>query len=157
MPGVKFAIAAVFTAVASLHFIKKKPEGTSIILSGLGFLFIPLIPLTGMFYVAPDLQGSRYLYLSSFGWGFLLSIIIFKLINRKTLSVLIALFLVVALSLCLKKNLEPWGKAGEIISTMPVDFNETVAPDNYYGAYILRNGTEEFKILRTEKGLLHGD
>jgi hypothetical protein len=157
MPGVKFALAAVFTAVVSVHFIKKKPEGTSIFLSGLGFLLIPLIPLTGMFYVAPDLQGSRYLYLSSFGWGLLLSIIIFKLINRKTLSVLIALFFVIVLSLCLKKNLEPWGKAGEIIKSLPADFRETSVPDNCYGAYILRNGAREFKILRTEKGLLHGD
>jgi hypothetical protein len=157
MPGVKFAIAVVFTVVVSLHYIKKKPEGTALILSGLGFLFIPLIPPMGMFYVAPDLQGSRYLYLSSFGWGLLLSIIIYKLINRKTISLLIALFLVVALSQCLKKNLEPWGRAGEIISTLPADFNETGAPDNYYGAYILRNGAREFKILRTEMGLIHRD
>jgi len=108
----------------------------------------------GMFYVAPDLQGSRYLYLSSFGWGLLLSIIIYKLINRKTISVLIALFLVIVLSLCLKKNLEPWGRAGEIIKSLPADFRETGAPDNYYGAYILRNGAREFKIIKNEKILI---
>jgi hypothetical protein len=157
MPGVKFAIAAIFTAIIFLYFIKKKPERMAFVLSGLGFLFVPLIPLTGMFFVASDLQGSRYLYLSSFGWGLLLSIIIYKLINQKTISVLIALFLVIMLSFCLKRNLEPWDRAGEIIKSLPADFNETTAPDNYYGAYILRNGAKEYKILRIEKGLIHKD
>jgi hypothetical protein len=87
----------------------------------------------------------------------LLSMIIYKLINRKTISVLIALFLVIILSFCLKKNLEPWGRAGEIIKNLPPNLNETAAPDNYYGAYILRNGAREFKILRTEKSLIHMD
>lgn len=162
LPTIKFFAAFVFLALLFSYFITRKQKGVRWILSGLGLILLPLIPLTGMFYVAPDLQGSRYLYLSSLGWGLMISVLIYKFITHKTVRIFIWVFLILMLSFCLKKNLEPWGKAGEALNGLPADFMEKGAPDNYYGAYILRNGVKEYDLLReytnhSKDGIFKGD
>jgi hypothetical protein len=57
---------------------------------------------------------------------------------------------VLLLSITLSGNLQVWKRAGAIIRTLPEDMAREEAPDNFHGAYILRNGFDEFQILRLE-------
>ena len=148
----KFIISSAFVIITTIYFLKIKDHFRHL-MAALAFIYFPLIPLSGMFYVASDLQGSRYLYLSSFGWGLLLSLVIFKLIGKKVISILFAIFLVIILSLCLKTNLKPWSMASDIIKILPANLKGTMVPDNIYGAYILRNGKAEYEVLKHQNSI----
>jgi len=120
------------------------------LLLGIGLIFIGTLPLYKMFYVAPDLQGSRYLYFSAFGWSVVLASVFQGLIKTRVAYVILTAFLLLGLGIILSGNLLVWKKAGGIIRTLPEKVAREEAPDNFHGAYILRNGFNEFKILRPE-------
>lgn len=145
----KFIISSLFVIITSLFFLQKRTHFNQI-LSALAFIYIPLLPLTGMFFVASDLQGSRYLYLPILGWGLLLSVILFRLISKNMLAVVINIFVLIGFTLCLKLNLEPWGMAGKTIKSLPADLKGKNAYDSVYGAYILRNGMSEYMQLKNK-------
>ena len=119
-------------------------------LLGIGLIYAGVLPLYRMFYVALDLQGSRYLYFSVFGWSVVLASVFQGLIKRKAAYVILSASLLLGLGLALSGNLLVWKKAGGIIQTLPENMVREAAPDNFYGAYILRNGYDEFKILKLE-------
>jgi hypothetical protein len=115
------------------------------------------IPAITFFFIAPDLRGSRYLYLASIGWSALLV----SLVASQTAQSVRAL-----LSLCLvvlamagvygaRRHIQPWRAAAEIrdaVETAALGNPEIVAchgiavrnaPDSVRGAYVFRNGLQE--------------
>ncbi|OGF64139.1 MAG: hypothetical protein A2Y62_19815 [Candidatus Fischerbacteria bacterium RBG_13_37_8] len=145
---IKLLISFFFIFIILIHFLKNNKEFTLFLCFSFILLYAGIIPLYKMFYVAPDLQGSRYLYFSAFGWGLLLSVLLIKIIKHKLLFHVICLVLIFALGYFMFRNLQPWRTAGEIIKSLPANIKQEYAPDNYYGAYILRNGANEFVQLR---------
>jgi hypothetical protein len=119
-------------------------------LLGILLVFISVLPVYKMFYVGPDLQGSRYLYFSTFGWSVMLASIFQRYIKVKVVFVLLTAFYLVGFGSILSCNLLVWKKAGQIIRTLPDNVSQESAPDNFHGAYILRNGLNEYKILRSK-------
>jgi hypothetical protein len=118
---------------------------------------IATVPTLTFFVVAPDLQGSRYLYLASIGWSALLV----SLVANQTAQSLRA-----CLSLCLvvlavvgvygvRRHIQPWRAAAAIrgaVETAALGNPQIVAchtvairnaPDSARGAYVLRNGLPE--------------
>jgi hypothetical protein len=119
---------------------------------GCALIFVGLVPLYKYFFVAPDLQGSRYLYFSAFGWAILLSIVLLQVIKRKIGYISLALMITLLFGFTLHYNLMPWKKAGQIIEALPDEIEEENIPDNYYGAYILRNSYKEYRIIKKRIG-----
>jgi len=103
-----------------------------------------------MFYVGPDLQGSRYLYFSAFGWSVMLASIFQGFIKTRMVYVILTAFLLVGSGLILSGNLLVWKRAEVIIRTLPDNVSQESVPDNFHGAYILRNGFNEYRMLKSE-------
>lgn len=126
---------------------------------------ISLFPIAPVMYVANDLQGSRILYLPSV--MFILGLVYLaassvdvKVLKNIRLVAIVAVLSILCIlqSFTLVKNLDPWVTVSQRISTLPKVFDElrekrsseaklTILlgiPDNYYGAYFLRNGYSAF-------------
>lgn len=147
MTFLKFLISSFMVLLISTYFLYIKERRDKIFGIMLSLIYFPLIPLIGMFYVAPDLQGSRYLYLSFIGWGMLAGLIIFDFIRKRVALLVLSIFIISGLSFSLALNLKPWERAGEIINELPKNLINS-PPDNYCGAYILRNGFLEYKRIQ---------
>ena len=145
-PAIKFFISITVTSLFWYYFIRGRT--TWRFAFGFALIFIGILPLYRMFFVAPDLQGSRYLYFSVFGWAIMLSTVLLSIIKRKTEYIVLVLLVTCLLSFTLHHNLMTWKKAGQIIESLPDEIHEETIPDNYYGAYILRNGYNEYKIIK---------
>jgi hypothetical protein len=117
---------------------------------GIALIYVAALPLYEIFYIAPDLQSSRYLYFSVFGWSVILASVFQGLIKRKAAFVILSGSLLLGLGIALSGNLLVWKKAGGIIQAVPENMVRESAPDNFHGAHILRNGFDEFQKLRPE-------
>jgi len=142
---VLLATAALLLWISSL-----KSKISHHFLLGILLIFISVLPVYTMFYVGPDLQGSRYLYFSAFGWSVMLASIFQGLIKTRMAYVILTVFLLVGSGLILSGNLLVWKRAEVIIRTLPDDVSQESVPDNFHGAYILRNGFNEYLILKSE-------
>jgi len=121
------------------------------------WVLLPILPVWATFFVAPDLQQSRYLYLSAIGWA---AIIVFaasagterrylKVLQRTAVAGLIAIS-----SFGIRLHLQPWSEAAAVrdqieaaalapeIEQCPI---VTIGhlPDSVRGAYLFRNGPAE--------------
>jgi hypothetical protein len=146
LAALKFLVLAAGTLVLWLSSLKAKLSRDFLI--GLALIYIAALPLYKMFYIAPDLQGSRYLYFSVFGWSVVIISVVRGLTRAKPAYITLIAVLLLGLSITLSGNLFVWGRAGWIIRALPENMTQEEAPDNFHGAYILRNGFEEFQILR---------
>jgi hypothetical protein len=144
----KFFLLAAAAILIWISLLKGKASPDFLL--GIVLVFISVLPVYRMFYIAPDLQGSRYLYFSTFGWAVMLASIFQRYIKAKVVFVLLAAFYLLGFSSMLSCNLLVWKKAGQIIRTLPDHVSRESAPDNFHGAYILRNGLNEYKILRSK-------
>src|SRR5207244_3161898 len=48
---------------------------TRLAIAAAAWIMVPIIPIWSVFFIGPDLQQSRYLYLSSVGWAALIVVI----------------------------------------------------------------------------------
>lgn len=147
LPVAKFFLLAAAASVLwiSLLSLKVSPN----FLLGVGLIFIGVLPVYRMFYVAPDLQGSRYLYFAGFGWSVVLASIFHKYIKTKIVFILLMVFFQLGYGWILSGNLLVWKKAGQILNSLPESVSKEDVPDNFHGAYILRNGYREYVLLRS--------
>lgn len=124
------------------------------------------LPVYTYFFVAPDLAGSRYLYLPCVGWVLLLADVLTSTLRRSAVLVVPVVLIAFASLVVLRLNLRPWMTASDAIAVMeraiernlsPLDaLNAWEAqrsirltrrgnvPIEYQGVYILLNGHEEF-------------
>jgi hypothetical protein len=120
------------------------------------WLLLPIIPIWPIFFVAPDLQASRFLYLPVVGWAALV-VVVASEPSRKYLKLLstaavVGLILIAAYGTVL--HLRPWKEAARLrdqveASALDVGMNRcpTITlsdlPDSVRGAYVFRNGGRE--------------
>jgi hypothetical protein len=130
------------------------------------WVLIGTAPAITFFFIRPDLQSSRYLYLSTIGWA---GVLVAMSRREGRVRVADALFVGLALSLVpigafgVRKHVEPWQEAA-----LTRDAFERAAaqdprlfgcqsivirnpPDSVRGAYVLRNGAIE--SLKRDVGL----
>ena len=72
------------------------------------------------------------------------------LIKTRMVHVILTAFLLVVSGLILSGNLLVWKRAEVIIRTLPDDVSQESVPDNFPGTYILRNGFNEYRMLKSE-------
>jgi len=129
------------------------------------WVVISILPVFSYFYVSPDLQGSRYLYLGSAGWGLCVAILVAAIVERPgrawraVAGVMVAGLFVGGLAGS-RAALRPWSEAARLRQQV-VDAAARVVPapacasyafdalpDAVEGAYVFRNGFTEALAMR---------
>ena len=120
------------------------------------FALIPVVPVFPILFVAPDLQQSRYLYMSAVGWAALIAVIASRhrsnALHRVSLAAVSGLIAVDAYGTLV--HLGPWSEAALLRDRVEasalgsgMDKCPTVIlsnlPDSVRGAYVFRNGGPE--------------
>lgn len=147
LPVAKFFLLAAAATLLWISLLKLKVSPHFLL--GIGLIFIGVLPVYRMFYVAADLQGSRYLYFAGFGWSVVLASIFQKYIRTKFLFIILLVFFQLGYGWILSGNLLVWRKAGQIINSLPDNVSKEDVPDNFHGAYILRNGYQEYMLIKS--------
>jgi hypothetical protein len=121
------------------------------------WVLLPIVPVWATFFVAPDLQQSRYLYLSVIGWAALVAVVASAGSERNYLKVLqrVAVGGLLAIATYgVRLHLQPWSEAAALRDRIETAALEpeiercpvvTVGnlPDSVRGAYVFRNGPAE--------------
>jgi hypothetical protein len=116
---------------------------------------IPIVPVFPILFVAPDLQQSRYLYMSAAGWAGLIAAVASQqrraLLRRVSLAAVGVLIAIDSFGTLM--HLRPWNEAA--VMREKVERSALVAgtgcptitlsnlPDSVRGAYVFRNGGAE--------------
>lgn len=160
MPAMALFLAVMWPVVfvrAALVW-PSRPDGFWIAVLGCAWILGSALPLLTMFYVGPDLQGSRYLYLGSTLW----SIAVVTLINplgsstdRRTLATIAVIVAISVTALFLHQR--PWRRAAATVGPIVAAIDSlrghcrpvaaTGLPDNVDGAQAFRNGFAEAVLL----------
>ncbi|MFH1536792.1 MAG: 6-pyruvoyl-tetrahydropterin synthase-related protein [Patescibacteria group bacterium] len=139
---------------------------------GFGFIWIYLFALPAFNLINnihPDLSSSRFLYLSSFGFCIVLTVLLLDCVHNQNKKlnyakgIIIGLF-ILSFSFFAYKNQVPWLEASAQVQFIGNQVQEQVddplenskfyfkkLPDNWFGAYSLRNGIENYLLLMYDK------
>jgi hypothetical protein len=127
--------------------------------AGSAWVIASVLPVLPIFYVGPQLEGARYLYLAGCGWAAVLvasasDIAGVRRLNR-TLAAGVVLLLVVAGAAGVRMHLRPWARAAATrdavlrsaagdprLHACPVVYLPGL-PDAVDGAYLFANGARE--------------
>jgi hypothetical protein len=140
------------------------------------WIVVGIIPVFQSFYIGPDLQGARYIYLSSIGWAALLVIISVDDRGDRSWTRVYAQGAVLAWLMIAaygtRQHLVPWiqaAKLRDLVEQRAADNPEmrqcgtlrlANLPDNVRGAYVFRVGIgEDFQRqfgLRVVAGIERG-
>ena len=116
------------------------------------WVVVAIAPVFPFFYIQPDLQQSRYLYLPMIGWVGLLAVAAKPWLARGVSAAMGMAFAVGcgALAIATWAGIAPWRRAAEIRDTVQVAAGQIPAdcgvpelrnlPDEVEGAYVFRNG-----------------
>ncbi len=149
LTGIRVTILLIICLSLLLMALKGRSFRT--LLLGSGVVLFSTIPVNKMLFIGNDLQGSRYLYFSFAGGIIIIISLLGGLKNSRKAGPLILIALIIFSAVLLKFNMEPWRIAGNKISEIRSRLAEGKevqnVPDNYKGAYILRNGWKELKQM----------
>jgi hypothetical protein len=149
-------VVGVVVLLSSFFVRSHNPARRRVVIAGAAWCLLGTLPAITLFFVAPDLQGARYLYLSSVGYGaMLLALGPTDLAARRAASAIAVAavgILIVAGTVGVRLHLEPWRQAAlkrdrvlaaaRLIAVDP-DCKAPVfrsLPDTVDGAYVFRNG-----------------
>lgn len=139
----------VFVTVAYFIFRKNCKSPSFLVLSFLYlsylFMLLPVLNLDTSFNF--EIQSDRYGYIASVFFYPLLVFILYRLLNKNMFLAIIMMEIVCSLYYVIH-NVQLWNKAGEITMNLAKNYplqNTQKSyilnlPDNYGGAYMLRNG-----------------
>jgi hypothetical protein len=127
------------------------------------WIALAVAPVYSMFFVSPDLQGSRYLYLATPAWGILFASILDDLRVRDSNAPVFCGLLVAALvsAVGVRLHVKPWVDAAALRDSVLEEASSVLVntdcalvgfgdlPDSVDGAYVFRNGFREAVAART--------
>ena len=144
--------------LATLFFLGPSPRANLRHISGgILWVIVPLLPVLPFFFIGPDLQGSRYVYVSTVGWASLIGAMVATVdafILRRVGSALVGVVLLASV-LELRLHLQPWTEAADardlvrreaLAAAVKYGCREmwvSDLPDNLRGAYVFRVGAPE--------------
>jgi len=159
-PIVRLLNALSVIGLVSGFFVLRGPRGRSMTaLAGAVWILVSVSVLLPVFYVSPQLEGARYLYLAAFGWAAILMTAAADLSGRQrwaTVVVHSVVILMIAAALSgTRSHLTPWQRAAGARDTVLRAASEdprlhacVVAyvrelPQSVEGAYLFPNGARE--------------
>jgi hypothetical protein len=159
-PLLRSTVAVLVIALLTMFFVFRGPRWRSrAALGGVVWVLISVLPLVTMFYVGPQLQGARYLYLAACGWAALLVTAAGELSDAgsgaRTAAMLVVVSVLGAATLGVRAHLAPWTHAASVrdvvlraaaaderLHSCPVVYLQGL-PASVDGAYLFANGTRE--------------
>ena len=128
-------------------------------LAGAVWILVSVFVLLPVFYVSPQLEGARYLYLAAFGWAAILMTAAADLSGRKRWATVVVhsvvILMIAAAVSATRSHVTPWLRAAGVRDTVLRAASEdprlracVVAyvrelPQTVEGAYVLPNGARE--------------
>lgn len=120
---------------------------------------VSILPVYRYFFIGPELEGSRYLYLGSFGWAVLLVQLVFSAVGTgrrtKAFATILAIVVIVTSALYSREQLRRWEAAAGLRDEVLRSARDAVGrsdcatasfeglPDSLHGVYVFRNGFYE--------------
>jgi hypothetical protein len=156
LPWVPITGVLGLTFVLSVFFLESGSiDQTRQVIAAAVWVLLPMIPIFPIVFIAPDLQASRYLYLSAPGWAALLVSMSAAIKTRYLTS--LALFSMLAIiavaSYGTRLHLQPWQDAARLRDRVEAAVDQELhgcdvfvlsdLPDSVAGAYVFRNGGAE--------------
>jgi hypothetical protein len=127
-----------------------------------------VVPVYSSFFIGPQLEGSRYLYLSECGWALLLAELLViaadRLTPRSPVLVCVTAIAILASAITLERELGVWRRAAQkrdvilhearaaLIDSQCPTATFADVPDSLDGAYVFRNGFYEALGLAGTEG-----
>ena len=154
-PAFAALAAVVLIVLATAFFLHRATDRTNAVPGGAAWVLVAVLPVAPILFVAPDLQGSRYLYLATPAWaGLVTAFAAGGFAARRPLAAGALLVLVVIAAWGVRQHLAPWQAAAAardavLAAALAPDVARcrTVRlsglPDNIRGAYVFRNGAPE--------------
>jgi protein O-mannosyl-transferase len=160
-PVIPIAGTLAVIALATLFFVRAQAtaDRTRFVALCAALVVGPIVPAITIFFVGPNLEGSRFLYLSSVGWaGLLVSLAAAEpepAMTRSAVTIAFVALLVAIGPVGVRLHMRNWQAAGQlrhqvehvVASDERVRGCSTVTleglPDNVAGAYVFRNGAPE--------------
>jgi hypothetical protein len=152
--GVGIVCVAPFAVVLAASRLTQ--PGLKSVLGFGAWMLLAVGPVYTMLYVSPELEGSRYVYMSAVGWCLLTARVVCTALPRSGGIGVIVVALVLALNLpALRFNMVPWWEAAaardRVLEAarrrLQVGDCRTLSgrglPDSVRGAYVFRNGFDE--------------
>jgi hypothetical protein len=141
-------------------FVTNGPRWRTITaLAGALWVLVSVLPLLPMFYVSPQLEGARYLYLAAFGWAAILMTASADLGGRRLWAAVVVrsvVTLMIAIAVSgVRSHISPWVRAAAVRDTVvraaSVDSRLRACevtyvrdlPQTVDGAYLFSNGARE--------------
>jgi hypothetical protein len=164
VPGLAELSVFIVVALFTTCFVATGRRSDRLIPGAATWILISILPLLPFVFVAPDLQGARYLYLAGPAWSALVAGVALssREITRRILTG-VTIGLVVLWAVAVRVHLKPWTEAAlardEVTRAAQSDARlrqcrivaVTKLPDTVRGAYVFRNGTQA--ALAREAGL----
>ncbi|MFN7984395.1 MAG: hypothetical protein U0Q11_21330 [Vicinamibacterales bacterium] len=162
-PWIAAVGAGLVVGAASLYFVARSPWATRrVSLAAFGWLLLGTLPTVTFFFVAPDLEGSRYLYLSTVGFALLL-VTMSASARKSAAAVAVPAILVLLGALGVRMHQSQWLRAATsrdaVLAAVRTDsavhscrtIRISGLPDAVGGAYVFRNGAE---VALADEGLV---
>ena len=159
-PWVPIAGVIAVLAIVTLFFVQRHPAARiQTAIATVGWCLLGTLPPITLFFVAPDLQGARYLYIATVGYA--ATLIVTASVGDATpaairIIVIAAIAVLVITGICgVRWHLHPWSEAANlrdrVMAAAAADrriqgcANPVFVdlPDTVRGAYVFRNGGEE--------------
>jgi hypothetical protein len=155
-PWAAIVSALIVISLLGLFFVTRGNERPRFVVGAAGWVLVSVLPVAPMLFIAPDLQGARYLYLGTPAWAALIAGLAAGLPARlRVIGAAVGVVLVTASAVGVRAHLEPWVAAASgrdrILAAASVHggirgcgiVSLTGLPDHVAGAYLFRNGTAE--------------
>lgn len=159
------AVVAV-SALTTLAFLRWSADRAAFERAARGALWalVSILPVYRYFFIGPDLEGSRYLYLGSIGWAVLLVQLIFSAVGSlKRLGTILTILVTAASAVYSGRQLKRWEAAASLRDDVLRSARDAVlrsdcaaasfdqVPDSVRGVYVFRNGFYEATAI--EEGM----
>ena len=166
--GIGFGLFfVVLTVAASWRWHGEKATRLPVTTLAL-WVLLSIAPVGAMFYVSPELKGSRYIYLADCGWSLLLAVLLletasrrWRLIGRVCVSAMLVVFIV-----GVRNHVAEWQRAAQLRDAVVTSAVEVLRgrdcasivvaelPESLGGAYVFGNGFQEALALASDRLVL---
>lgn len=151
---VVWCLFVVVTLATAFAIRSSSRAGTKSAAAACGWILLPLVPALAVLAIAPDLQGSRYLYLPAVGFSALIAVMADEPRRLGTVAAAMLASLVLCFAVGTRQHLQPWLDAAALRDRLEASAQRLKAagcqvvtvkdpPDSIRGAYVFRNGLRE--------------
>jgi hypothetical protein len=162
--------AAALAGIGGVFAVAWRGAGARVF-AGPALVILSTLPVYSLFYVSPELAGSRYLYFATAGFALVVADALTAVVRSRRLWAFCVVALAVGSAISLEVNVRPWRTAGALVTALRDGIHDGKSPGDgtrewqvhgaagmsvrdgvpqeYQGVGVLKNGYPEFLELAT--------